>query len=291
MLTIDETRQLDRLAFTLAGSPSPDASGSRVARARGAGSEFHDTRPYHAGDDPRAIDWSVYARFDQLVVRTYRAAAQTRVHLLLDVSASMAAGRPDKLSCARRVAALLAYIAIRERDAVGLTTFDRRIRTSVAPASGRPQLMRLMGALQADAAAGRSALNASLDDFASAAHGRGLAVILSDFFDPTGVREGLHHLIHRGLTPALIQVLAPEELAPDIDGETDLIDAEDPDAPAVTVTPAAVHAYLGRLSDLVADLGEFCTSRGLAWVSLSSAGSFGDILQACRRGGLLAERM
>jgi len=165
------------------------------------------------------------------------------------------------------------------------------VRTSIAAATGRSQLMRVMGALQADAPAGRSALTASLTDFAAATPGRGLVIILSDFFDPAGIQEGLHHLVHRGLTPALIQVLAPEELDPQIDGDIDLLDAEDPAAPAVTVTPAAVGGYLERLNDLIATLGELCASRGFAWVSLRSSASFADMLQGCRQGGLLAERL
>ena len=291
MLSTDETRQLDRLVLAPAGTPMPNAAGSRSARARGFGTEFRDFRRYQAGDDPRAIEWSVYARLGQLVLRSYRADAALRLHLLVDSSASMAAGQPDKLACARRVATLLAYVAAHERDALGLATFSDRLLTSMAPAGGRPQLIRVMAALDAITPAGSSSLTRALVDYANVTHGPGLVVILSDFFDPAGAWEGLHCLLHRGLAPAVIQVLAPEELEPAIDDEQELVDAERPEAPPVTVTPAAVREYLQRLNALTAELGEFCVTRGLPWLALRSSATFGDIVEGCRHAGLLGERL
>ena len=290
MLSTHETRQLDRLTLAGAASPLPNASGSRLARARGFGTEFHDFRHYQPGDDPRAIEWSVYARLGHLVLRTYRADARLRLHLLLDSSASMSAGEPDKLSCARKLAALLAYVAVRERDAVGLTTFDGRLRASIRSAAGRPQLMRVMTALEGISPGGRSSLTRALVDFATVTNGPGLVVIVSDFLDPAGAWEGLHYLLHRGLTPAVVQVLAPDELEPRIDDDIDLGDVEQPDAPRLTVTASAVPAYIERLTALTAELGEFCVTRGLPWLPLQSSAPFSDIVEACRHARLLGER-
>src|SRR5260221_7827140 len=148
MLTTDEVRQVDRLAFgSFAVSPAFHASNARVARARGYGVEFHDFRHYEPGDDPRSIDWTIHARLGQLVVRVFRADAHLRVHLLVDSSGSMAAGAPDKLSSARKIAAALGYIAAKQRDAVGVATFDTAIRNHLAPAVGRHQLMKIVEVL------------------------------------------------------------------------------------------------------------------------------------------------
>jgi uncharacterized protein (DUF58 family) len=290
MLSLEETRQLDRLGLSAAGTTLARASGSRLARARGFGTECHDFRRYQPGDDPRGIEWSVDARLGQLVVRTYRADAILRVHLLIDASASMALGEPDKMSCARRVAALLAYLGVRDRDAVGLATFDENVRSSIAPAAGRSQLRRLMTALETITPGGSSSLTRTMIDYASAARGPGVVVVVSDFFDPAGAWEGLHCLLHRGLTPAIVQVLAPEELEPSIEDELDLADAEQPDAAPVTVTPAAVRAYVERLNAVSAELGEFCVRHGLPWLRLRSSASVGDMAQACLHAGLVGER-
>src|SRR5436309_160127 len=132
MLSSEEARQLDRFVMAPSAAPAAaHASGARLANARGFGLEFHDFRPYRLGDDPRRIDWNICARLDQLVVRQFRADAHLRLHLLVDTSSSMGVGLPDKLSCAKKVAALLAYVAVRERDAVGLSSFAERTRKHV----------------------------------------------------------------------------------------------------------------------------------------------------------------
>lgn len=291
MLSTDETRQLDRLALAAPAAAVPDGGGARLARARGLGLEFHDFRRYHPGDDPRAVEWSIFARLGQLVLRTSRADALLRVHVLVDSSASMAVGTPGKLSCAQKIAALLTYVAIRERDAVGVAAFDDRVRVSVRAAAGRAQLFRVLSALDAVAAGGASAIGRALTDYAQVTPGPGLVVIVSDFLDPMGIEAGLHDLMQRGLTPALLQVLAPEDVNPSVDDEIDLVDAEGGASQPITVTPASVRAYLDRLNASVAHLAEFCASRGLPWMQVQSSASFGDLLEACRHAGLLAERI
>ncbi len=289
MLSAAEARQLDRL--TLAGSStaaSANATGARVSRARGFGSEFHDFRHYQPGDDPRAVEWTVYGRLGQLVVRTFRADAHLRVHLLLDVSASMTAGTPDKLACARKLAALLGYVAVRQRDAVGVATFSDRVTQQVAPAAGRPQLFRVLEVLRTTRAGGASAINPSLVAYGGTVHGPGLVVVLSDFFDPAGCFAGVRYLLHRGLTPVLLQIVADEELNPAIDGKEELVDLEDATAPPLAVEESAVLRYRARLTALTASLGEFCASRGLPWLQVRSSDPFDTWVRACAQSGLLA---
>src|SRR4249920_812981 len=143
MLSADEARQLDRLALGSSSPASAASSGLRNARARGAGLEFHDFRHYQPGDDLRSIDWNVEARLRQLVVRVFRAEGQLQLHLLVDISRSMTTGSPDKLECARKLAAALCYVAVERRDAVGVATFDETIRRYVKPAAGRAQIFKI----------------------------------------------------------------------------------------------------------------------------------------------------
>ncbi len=289
MLSAEQARQLDLVTLGAnRAAPAASASGARVAKARGFGSEFHDFRHYQPGDDLRSIEWTVYARLRQLVTRTYRADAHLRVHLLLDTSASMRVGTPDKLSCARTLASVLCYVAIREGDAVGVATFDERIAHRVAPASGRPQLFRVMAALDGTASEGVSAIGRSLMDYGAVERGPGLVVIISDFFDPAGTFEGLRYLLHRGLTPAVVQVLASEELDPSAATDTELVDVEDPSAAPLLIDRDAIAAYRSRLDEMRAALGEFCLTHGLPWIEIGSADSFNQLLHACRRAGLLA---
>ncbi len=289
MLTAHQARQLEFVSLGASrATPTASASGSLVARARGFGHEFHDFRPYQPGDDLRSIEWPVYARLRHLVTRTYRADADLRVHLLVDASASMSVGMPDKQACARTLATLLAYVAIREGHAVGVATVHDRLSQHIAPASGRQQLFHVMAALDGTATQGSSSIGQAMIDYAALVRGPGLVVVVSDFFDAAGVSVGLRHLLLRGLRPAVVQVLAPEEINPSIASTVELVDVEDPASPPLIVESEAIAAYQTRLAEARAALGEFCVTQGLPFAQVVSSDSFGQLLHACRRGGLLA---
>lgn len=286
MLSAHEVRQLERL--TLAHGRAQSAAGSRHARTRGHGLEFRDYRHYQPGDDPRVIDWNVHARLGQLVVRVFRAEGQLRVHLLVDTSASMSVGTPSKLACAARLAAALAYVAVERRDAVGLAMFDEEIRTHVPATAGRPQLFRLIEALGSVQPAARSTIDAALTSFGTVTRGPGLAVVLSDFFDAGDRFDGLRFLMYRGLTPALVQVVADEDLDPALAEEMELIDAESPSAPPLIADASVVDAYRARVTRVSNDLEAFCLAHRLPWIQVRSSATFEDVLQRCLEAGLLA---
>lgn len=288
MLTGDEARRLDRLAFSPSRTASaPAASGLRHARSRGLGIEFQDYRHYQPGDDPRAIDWTVEARLQQLVVRVTRGEAQLRLHLMVDVSGSMAIGQPTKLSAAARLAAALCYLAVEHRDAVGVATFATTVTAHQAPVAGRPQLFRIFEALRAASAGGRSDVNRALREYATAARGPGLVVVLSDFFQPTSCLDGLGFLLYRGFTPAVIQVVAAEELRPDFSEELALVDIEDAASPVRTAGPDSIAGYRRNLAEASAVLGEFCSRHGLPWLQIDSSWPFERQIDQCREAGLI----
>lgn len=288
MLTGDESLLLDRL--TLAGghvAVAPAANGVRRARARGAGLEFHENRPYQPGDDPRTIDWMVEARLRQLVVRTTKAQGHLRLHVLVDVSRSMSLGKPTKLECAKGVAAALCYVAVEHRDAAGIATFRSHVRTRLAPAEGRVQLFRTLQLLEGLEADGRSALDSALQEYAAVAAGPGLVAVLSDFFEPGAGLRGLQYLLHRGLTPVVIQIVAREELFPDLPEDAALVDVEDDSRAPLPVDPGLLDAYQARLAAHAARLGEFCAAHRCAMARVRSDMTFREQLTALQACGLL----
>ena len=287
MLSADEVRQLEALAFgTAAAAPAANPAGARVARIRGFSTEFHDFRQYQPGDDPRAIEWTIYGRLGQLVTRTYRTTAHLQVHLLVDASASMSIGVPDKLSCATKIAALLAYVALRARDAVGLATFRDGIGERLAPSAGRSQLFRIFAALGGTTAFGQSGIGTSLMNYGALEGGPGLAVVISDFFDPGGVLDGLHFLQHRGLTPVIAEIVADEELDPAVQSDVELVDIEAPSAERLFADQATVAAYKAALAAHRATLRDYCESQALPSLHLRSSATFPEMLEACSRAGL-----
>jgi uncharacterized protein (DUF58 family) len=291
MLTADEARQLDRLAIgTSVTSPAAAAAGLRHARTRGHGLEFHDFRHYQPGDDPRSIDWTVDARLRQLVVRVFSAEGQVRLHLLVDASRSMSAGTPDKLACARKIAAALAYLAVERRDSVAAAMFDSTVRSHVELASGHPHLFRVLDTLESTEPSGVSNIDRALMEYGAAMPGPGLAVVLSDFFQPGLTFEGFDYLRYRRLTPALVQIVSDDEVRPVLSDEVALRDLENPDLPPVAVDTGAIEAYLAHMATATAALGSYCAEHGLPWLRISSSATFDQILEACQQAGLLAAR-
>jgi uncharacterized protein (DUF58 family) len=291
MLAADHAFLLDRLTLGAGASAVlPTAAGVRRARTRGAGIEFHEYRPYQPGDDPRGIDWTVEARLRQLVVRVARGEGHVRLHILLDASASMSIGSPAKLTCAAQIAAALCYVAVERRDAAGVSTFGEGITTYMPPAEGRAQLFRAFATLSEIVPRGPSAIDRALEQYAAAVRGPGLVAVLSDYFEPGAGTQGLQSLLHRGLTPVVLQVVAREELLPELDEDTELVDIEHGHASSVVVDRGVLAAYHTQLSRHEATLKTFCAAHGCLWARIRSDIPFRELLTVLQGIGLLGVR-
>ena len=289
VLTPNDTGLLERLTLRAdAATIRPGAGGVRRTRGRGPGTEFHEFRPYQPGDDLRTVDWTVEARLHQLVVRVPRAHGHLRVHVLVDVSASMSIGMPAKLACAAQVAAAVCYMAARHRDAAGLSTFRDRITSYMPPAEGRAQLLRILDTLATLEPSGQSTIEHALEHYASATSGPGLAVVLSDFFEPGAGIRGLQYLLHRGLKPVVLQVVAREEIAPALASDSELVDIERPDGERLVVDAGMVAAYRARLAQHEASLREFCASHKSPLGRLVSDMPFSQIVSVLEGIGVIS---
>jgi uncharacterized protein (DUF58 family) len=288
VLTPAEARLLDSLSVAAtSASAVASAAGLRRARARGAGAEFQEHRPYQPGDDPRAIDWSVEARLDQLVVRVARSDGELRVHLLVDVSQSMTLGAPAKLICAAKIAAAVSYVAVERRDLVGLATFDHRVDEFLPAAAGRPQLFRVLDLLRSVSARGASETDDALLQFGAAVRGPGLAIVISDFCEPGSGMDGLRFLLHRGLIPAVVQVVTSDELAPRVQDSVELVDVENPSR-TIVVTPDMVDSYRRRLTHHHERLRQFCAGESLPWLQINASTPFAAMVAQLQRTGIFS---
>jgi uncharacterized protein (DUF58 family) len=289
MFSAEEARVLNRLMLG-AGPAAPTAATAAVrrARVRGAGLEFQEYRHYEPGDDPRSIDWTVEARLRQLVVRVARADGHVRLHVLLDASASMGLGMPDKWSCARSVGAALCYIAQERRDTAGLAVFDSGVRTYMAPAAGRSQLFRALSLIGAAEPRGASDIDRALLHYGAAARGPGLAVVISDFFGAGLPFDGLQYLQHRGLAPAVVQIVSRDEIEPALDGDAELVDVEHPESPSLLVDEHAIGRYRAAMEAHRRQLASYCQEHGIPCVRLVSDSSFSDRLGVLQGAGLVS---
>ncbi len=182
----------------------------------GHSQEFAEYRAYNDGDDLRFVDWNVYARTDRAYVKRFHGDTSMQLNLLVDASASMGYGDPvTKFDVARWLAASLAWLARRQRDALSLAIFDERL-TDFQPPSTRPDsLPRALGLLhRAEPGAGTD-LVAALASLRSSVRRRGLVVLISDLYaEPDEVLAGLQPFAHAGHDIAVFRVLDPGEIEP-----------------------------------------------------------------------------
>lgn len=204
--------------------------------------EFAEYRQYQPGESAQYVDWRLYAKSDRHYVKVFHEETNLSARILLDVSASMAAHpEPDsdrltKLEYGKLLAAALSYLFVKQNDAVGLTTFDDRIRELVPPRSQRRQLHRILNVLHAASAGTTTDVGRVLDEMASRMWRRGLVVVISDLVDdPDAVLAGLKHFRHRQHEVLVFHVLDPREVDLDFDrpaefrdpeGEVDAIEAQ-----------------------------------------------------------------
>ena len=208
--------------------------------------EFAEYRRHIPGEPAADLDWRVYARTDRHYRKVYAEETNLRATLLVDCSASMGfAGEPGgmtKSAYARMLAAALAYMLLRQKDAVGLELFaDAPLAGVPARAVGR-QFFEILKRLEAMPAGKGTALGPVLHAVAERVRRRGLVAVFSDLMDdPEQVVSGLKHFRHRGHEVMVFQILDPREIDLDFRGETEFADMESPGR-RVRVEPAHVRA-------------------------------------------------
>jgi len=191
-------------------------SGWHKSPFHGFSVEFAEHRDYVPGDDLRYVDWKVFGKSDRYYLKQFDEETNFACHLLVDTSESMTyrsdAAAWSKLDYAKYLAAAIAYLVIRQQDAVGLATFDDTVGQFLRPASTPMHLSQLCSILDQAPSGGESAIGPILHELAERFKRRGLVIILSDFFDdPEAVQLGLKHFRHRRHDVLLLHVIDPAE--------------------------------------------------------------------------------
>jgi uncharacterized protein (DUF58 family) len=185
--------------------------------------EFVQHREYVPGDDYRRIDWKVWSKTDKYYIKQYEEETNLRTLLLVDVSESMSfgSGPLTKYDYACTVAAALAYLLLRQQDAVGLATFDSQIRNRVPIRSRQSHLHTIIKSLQGGKPTSKTSIDKLLNQVAEEQSRRGMIVLISDLFvDPQLLDRGLSLLRHRGHDVMVFHILDDEELDFNFSGTT-----------------------------------------------------------------------
>ena len=241
----------------------------------GFSQEFAEYRAYAEGDDPRFIDWNVFARTERTYIKRFLGETNSHLMILLDASASMGFGGPpvSKLLYGKFLAASLAYLASRQHDAVGCMIFDEEVRDYRAPASRVGKLQGVLHCLDSAEATTGTIFDKPFEKFREQITRRGLVAVISDFYcDEESMLAGVRPLAWQGQDVVLFQVLDRQELDPDISSNVLLEDLETGEA--IEVAPQFMRdEYPERMRKHIDSLARAAASIGAEHVLVDTSHS------------------
>lgn len=270
------------------------ASGQMRAERRtkkiGSGIEFADHRNYSPGDDFRNLDWNIYARTRKLLLRLFEEEEDLYIYLLVDCSGSMKLGvdGESKLRYAKQLAAALAYIGLANLDRVSVVPFNVKLTDRLPPSRGRGQIYKVFKFLGKLDGGGETNTREAFRTFVTQNKRRGLAVVLSDFYDPEGFAEGLNFLRYQKYEVIAMQLYDQRELNPSLRGDLHLVDCETGELREITVTASMLKRYREAFEEFCQELEDFCVKRRLLYFKAPIQEPFDDVvLRIFRAGGFL----
>lgn len=281
-------RKLERLALAAKRVQLGVNKGERNSKRKGVSVEFADYRPYTQGDDLRFVDWNIYSRLDSLYLKLFREQEDLTLHLLVDVSASMGFGAPSKIAFATRLAAAIAYIGLAGYDRVSMAAFSSAGDRVLEPCRGKASASRVFTFAKSLEVRGATELDRACQVYLARSRGRGIVVLLTDFFDEAGYEAPLRRLQSSGSDLYAIHVLSSDEIDPPVVGDLKLVDSESGRFTEISVSRTLIKRYKRNLQGFCESIRKFCTGRGIAYVPASSDTPIERItLDVLRRGGML----
>jgi uncharacterized protein (DUF58 family) len=260
----------------------------RRAMRRGSGLEFADYRQYVAGDDFRYLDWKAYLRLNRLILRLFEEEEDLPIYMFVDASQSMSYGQPAKFDYARRVAAALCYIGLSNLDRVNVIAYGDKVKGELRPQRGKGRIFRVFKFLEETTTGGETNARESFKTYCTETRRRGLAVIISDFFDNAGFQSGLDILRHFRHDMFILHIASHEEVDPALKGELVLVDSENQVSREVTVTPSLLASYKTEYSRFCTEIESYCNKYQLGYVRTVTDFPFEElVLKVFRQGRFL----
>jgi len=264
--------RLERFRLTARRSVEGYVSGVHHSTDRGASIEFAEHRDYAPGDDLRYLDWKVFGRTDKYYLKQFEEETNLVCYVLLDTSRSMqyrsAGAAESKLDYARRLAATLVYLVLRQQDSVSLVTFDEAVRTRVTPSGNPSHLKQILEVMDEASAENKTATGAVFHELAERFKRRGIVVVISDLLDNVdAMLGGLAHFRHRRHEVILWHVMDPAEMDFPFD-ETTLFHGLEREPDVLADGRALRKAYLRQLSDFLRRLQQGCRAHRMDYAAM-----------------------
>ncbi|MGD7652956.1 MAG: DUF58 domain-containing protein [Verrucomicrobiales bacterium] len=258
----------------------------RRTKRRGTGITFADYAQYNPGDDYRAIDWKIYARTEELLIKLFEVEEDTNVYILLDCSHSM----DPKFFYAKKLAAALGYIALNGMDRVVVHGMADRLSTIVQSARSRSQVFSFLRDLENAPTYGNDTdFTACAKTFQARNRKKGVVLVVSDFLFPAGYSQGLKFLQWSGHDVFALQVHHPADLDCPWLGDLEIQCVETAATQRVTISEKEAKIYREAIASWNDDLRTECSRRGIGLASTTSQVPFEAVIQSMlRKGGLVA---
>ncbi|MBO5240051.1 MAG: DUF58 domain-containing protein [Clostridia bacterium] len=266
--------RLETLALNLRTNLAGYFGGKHLVSTYGQTVEFSDFREYQLGDDIRRIDWNLFSRFEKYFLKLFTDERQMHVQIFLDCSASMGKDNTKKSSYATAAAAALGFLAVHNMDKVSLhfmkgSHSDNPFGTLI----GKQAFFRAIGAFDDLEFTEDADIEACVTSCPDTSTNNGLTVIISDFMTDSNWKKAVDYLCYKKRQVLLVQVLTPEETDPAYDGRVNLIDSESVDLSdfknmKLRITRSMQKAYEEAMLDFKQDIKDFCTRRGVDFISV-----------------------
>jgi uncharacterized protein (DUF58 family) len=281
-------RKLEMLAIVSRRVFAGRMRSERRSKKKGSGVEFADYRDYVPGDDFRFVDWNVYQRFGRLLVRLYEEEEDLSIYFIVDCSTSMGFGDGKKFDQARRLCAALAYVGLANLDRVTIVGVSDSVVSRMPTTRGKGRIFKVLEFLEDLQPTGQTDLSDSLKTFVAQHKRRGLAVLISDLYDPAGFEHGINVLRFNKFEPYVLHVVDPKEAEPTLKGDVRIYDCETGEEREVTVTEQLLERMAQAVRNYQGAIERFCTSRQVPYFAADIGAPFDElILRVFRRGGFL----
>ncbi|MBW2974830.1 DUF58 domain-containing protein [Candidatus Woesearchaeota archaeon] len=254
--------QLDKFSLVVNKRVTSNYAGPRRSIATGRGLMFKEHRIYAPGDDIRSIDWKVFARTDNLYVKTYEEERNLTVHVIVDYSASMNFGKATrKFDYASMLGIGFAYLAMKENEKFQFSTFSDNLSV-FQPKRGMGQLIAMVDHLNSVKTKGASRLKDAMNLYRKILGSRAMVVLISDFLiKKEEIDEALYMLGDH--TIKIVQVLDPVEKELNIQGDYKLKDSETGAKMRTNISPRLRMQYQQMMEDHSARIEETCNKLGM----------------------------
>lgn len=258
-------------------------SGMHKSPYQGFSVEFVEHRQYMPGDEIRYIDWKVYAKSDRYYVKKFEEETNLKSYLLLNISGSMGEIKAEdeesskdkiaKLEYGCYLAACLAYLMLKQRDSVGLVTFNDGMMRYIPPRHGSRHLHALMSELEDVSPSGSTNISVAFNELAQRIVRRGLIIVISDFLDDDieRVLRSLKYFRHKKHEVIVFHILDPAETEFPFDGTTIFKDMETDEQLMVEDASELRSGFLQDMDNLNNELRNGCRANSIDYVQMNTS--------------------